>query len=146
MKLLSMTDFVLEQKETPTLGMEQYDWCMSEMGLLNNIRNYAKFISQPITLSMFVPVDEIGSILYQPCEIINTDECRHCACREYLKAKDKVLFEGFSICNRLESVKCVENGDLHFSYDKAIESNETVETLVKYRLELTDTAKKQIFG
>ena len=111
---------------------------------------YASFLKQFLQLWMFVPCDENGNVLefpdpihtygLEPADYEYSDE----DVEKYQKAKDRVLFEGFEVCNRLESVKCVVNGDLHFSYDHAIAKKETIEDLVKYQLTLTASAIKQI--
>ena len=105
MKLISMTDFVLEQSELKTKNTE------FELGLLKSVQliyNYANFIKQPLTLGMFVPcdldgnvleeIDEVdGSITYNCDELdfLNTKIC------EYQQAKDRVIFDGFSFSNNI---------------------------------------------
>ena len=97
MKLLSMTDFVLEQ--------EKY-WNYETTGLENSIRkykdcvlqinNYAKFLKQPLKLGMFVHCDEDGNILE---DIIGHGMIHNYSekVKQYKQAKEKVLFEGFEI-------------------------------------------------
>ena len=64
MKLISMTDFVLEQKEKlknseQGFNIEKYDFII-------NVCNYAKFLKQPLEQFMFVPCDENGNVLEKP--------------------------------------------------------------------------------
>jgi len=146
MKLISMVDFVLEQEfgyGNEFITAEQF---------AKVVCRYANFLKQPLTLGTFVSVDENEKVLAEPeikfTESFHRGEPCYRQTKEYedyKKAKDKVLFEGFSICNRIESVKCVEKGDLHFSYENAIQRKETIESIAQYGLELTETAKNQIF-
>lgn len=137
-RLISMTDFVLMYIDLQHAAYYRY-----------YTGNYAKFLSQPLTLSMFVPCDEEGNVLSEPdystLKELYSEEYTLKA-NQYNAAKEKVLFEGFKICNLIESVKCVVNEGFHFSYDYAIKNGERIEDLVKYGLILTTTAKKQIFG
>lgn len=67
MELISMTDFVLEQKG-------------------DNLK-YAQFLKQPLNLGMFVPcVDN---------EVFNYS--KHGNENEYQQAKERVLFEGYKV-------------------------------------------------
>lgn len=47
MKLISMTDFVLEQSKLTGYDISDYDWII-------RIVNYANFLKQPLKLEMFV--------------------------------------------------------------------------------------------
>lgn len=63
--LKSMTDFVLEQWHPENLEKEEFE------EVYTKIHNYAKFLKQPLTLSMFVPCDKKGNVYvdyktYQP--------------------------------------------------------------------------------
>ena len=72
MKLISMTDFVLQDNGN-ILNME-----------------YANFLKQTLELGMFVTCDEEGNILD------SSDQFRSCGKGfVYGQAKEKVLFEGF---------------------------------------------------
>ncbi|WNI34673.1 hypothetical protein [Chryseobacterium sp. SG20098] len=68
MKLQSMVEFVLLQKETSTLDTAQIDWYDLEVNILSKIRKYALFISRSPTLEMFVPVDQDGNVLEEPMQ------------------------------------------------------------------------------
>jgi DNA-directed RNA polymerase delta subunit len=57
MKLISMTDFVLEQNKEPYF---YYD------SLWNKVIAYANFLKQPLTLGMFVPCDSNGNVVKKP--------------------------------------------------------------------------------
>lgn len=56
-KLISMTEFVLQQGLQSTLMMEK------GMLLCNN---YANFLNQPLKLGMFIPCDENDNVLEEP--------------------------------------------------------------------------------
>ena len=72
MKLISMTDFVLEfENNFPRQFGEAYsEYNESKSEYLNmklkSYENYAQFLKQPLTLGMFVPCDEDGSGLQKP--------------------------------------------------------------------------------
>lgn len=94
MKLISMTDFVLEQnnKTIPAI-------CFKDCVL-----NYAKFLKQSLELWMFVPCDEDGDVLVEPERYrhqLNFDEWEDRYDKkevlEFQQAKERVLFEGFKI-------------------------------------------------
>ena len=64
--LIPMTDFVIKQNYITTLDISQIDFYDKELKTLSNIRNYAKFLKQPLKLEMFVPCDDNGNILGEP--------------------------------------------------------------------------------
>jgi len=117
----------------------------------DKVMAYANFLSETLNPSMFVPaVFEDGKwvILEEPKEHKYCKENEQGLfiddSRKYKSALENVYFEGFYVCNRLESVKCVTNGDLHLSYEKAIERNETIESLISYKLKLTPTIQNRL--
>lgn len=63
MKLISMTDFVLEQTE---LLYEK-----NQSKLIHNIVNYAQFLKQPLNLEMFVSEDKVLFEGFDDIEAIN---------------------------------------------------------------------------
>lgn len=104
-KLVSMTDFVIQQRS---------ELLFKELG--RACCKYADFLKRPLKLEMFVPCDDEGNALdkpenfdfHQPNEI----DIKH---REsYQKAKEKVLFE-------LNSSLAVETMKYHISRDRNIE-------------------------
>jgi len=108
-KLISMTDYVLEQKRpTASEDLNEADYYYQECEVLQNICNYANFLKQPLELWMFVPCDENGNILEEPNhldyklknqfnELVFTSQAKqnkyHSDFDKYQQAKDKVLFE-----------------------------------------------------
>lgn len=94
MKLISLIEFVLEKNEG---GLFKYND--------EKIRRYAEFLSQELTLSMFLPCDENDNLIDEPScfshfmngEItrirvkITDKEVQEC--EKYKRALDNVLFE-----------------------------------------------------
>lgn len=100
---------------------------------------YAKFLKQPLELWMFVPCDEDGNILEHPqgysdflefSEIYPYGDYFTGICKNYQQAKEKCLFEGYD--GTIEQLQSL------------IKLKITVENMVKYDLQLTPTAVKQI--
>ena len=145
MKLISMTDYVLEQKETSTFETDQGDWYCIELEKLDKIRNYANFLKQPLELWMFVPCDENDKIMIEPNDYM-ADKGYF---KKYQQAKERCLFKGFEwsvaqFCDEpmieLEDKNgnylLFDNEDKNFQSEfDSIES--TIEDLVKYNLPIT---------
>lgn len=93
-----MTNFVLEQRKNRNQTVPE---------CLNSIFGYADFLKQPLKLEMFVPCDEHGNILEEPeiysqwvresfnDELENDERIKQC--KEFISAKEKVLFEWFMV-------------------------------------------------
>lgn len=153
MKLISMTDFVLneynERMDTP-----YNDGALVESDAYKWVR-YAKFLKQPLKLEMFVPCDEDGNILEEPHSTNwqNFTEDGRYRNIPYQEAKEKVLFEGFHIEQNDEGgddILCnytIENKPMNFDCWSWLDRSETIESLItakKYPFQLTPTAIKQI--
>lgn len=153
MKLISMREFVLEQIEVKQSTSE----------FKETIVNYAKFLSQPLTLGMFVPVDEEGNVLSEPEMYYRqtgfdevTPEYDAKEVEEYQQAKERVLFEGFEILRsgNFETENpffVVSNGEneitFHiglYNFSKGVEFARIIEDLTPIKPELTQQAIKQI--
>jgi len=99
MKLISMTDFVIEQNKIKQSTSE----------FKESIINYYKFLKKPITLGMFVPCDLEGNVLRKPTKPehpYNDKECDIYAQYQmylyrYKKAKERVLFKDCN-CEKIE--------------------------------------------
>lgn len=140
-----MTDFVLEQRMTSEEISKPnfYDIQTHICKYYDKVFSYANFLKQPLTLGMFVPCDLDGNVLEKPCDSMQIDGCRDCACREYLKAKERVVFKveyKIGIYNKKPSIWINRSGaqiidDFNFL---------TIEDLVHWNFELTDSAIKQI--
>ena len=127
MKLISMTDFVLEQKEKlknseQGFNIEKYDFII-------NVCNYAKFLKQPLEQWMFAPCDENGNILLDG---VNWNK------KFYQKAQERVLFEGFKVKGDF----WLSNGELYI--DEEFCENKTIEDLIDFDVTLTPNALKQL--
>lgn len=124
-----MTDFVLSNEVKSTL--EYFD-------AYKLIRNYANFIKQPLELWMFVPCGEDGNFLEKPIETIGGIEMYY---DKYQQAKERCLFEE---CVYDEEMDAVRNDIGLMIYSVKYDSNDNVEDLIKYELQLTQTAIKQL--
>lgn len=102
-KLIPLADFVEKECSRSLKNNE------SVFDKLKNIGKYTAFLKQPLELWMFIPLDEDGNVLELP---IGTRIYLHSKetnlqnplnenainlIEKYLKAKEKVLFEGFKI-------------------------------------------------
>lgn len=129
MKVISMTDFVLEQAEIYRFR----DDC--EFAYI--VRKYANFLKQPLELRMFIPCDENGNYLPEPESrgvhphyITEPTNEELEAYNDWLEAKERCLFEGLDEIDAETFMSC--------------EDCKTVEDLIIFGLELTPTAQKQI--
>ena len=123
MKLISMTDFVLEQEQPTYLDKEEFE------DVFYKIHNYANFLKKPLELGMFVPCDENGDILRDG---VNWNK------KFYQKAQERVLFEGFKVKGDF----WLSNGELYI--DEEFCENKTIEDLIDFDVTLTLTALKQL--
>jgi len=163
--LIGMTDFVLEQGYNP-LQNDTECWVKTH--------NYAKFLKQPLELWMFVPCDEDGNFLEEPilnpicCRKPNDDGggCPECCGSPdpdydtiewslYFQAKERCLFEGFEVQNTKDWIEFyggirvyLPSNDLwnmvSVVFKESEPMNKTIEYLVKYNLQLTTNAQKQL--
>ena len=143
MKLIPMTDFVLEIEKSSYTQTEKYriiEW-ENKCQAFDKIINYTNFLKQPLKLEMFVPCDEKGKVI----ELLH--DLNYMTSRwsyygndviQYRKAKEKVLFEGFEIFKGtiyMCSVPMLKVKDLYQT---------TIEDLIYYEPILTENAVKQI--
>lgn len=149
MKLISMTDFVSWQEQEM-----KGDFALTSM--------YKNFLKQPLELWMFVPCDEEGKPLDLsdlPCtqnkscycgeeQVLDCTEYK----REYRKAKERVLLEGYGFGNETSDVNQIYHDLVQVKLDRLIFTKksgkcldaETVEDLINCELTFTPTALKQI--
>ena len=141
MKLISMTDFVLESNKKIAQSHSRVD-CG------NLIFNYAKFLKQPLELWMFVPCMDN--------EVFNYS--KHGNKEQYQQAKERCLFEGFELktyntdeYDNIESVVKYNNCYVGIKYKNEnsirlndISKQETIEHLIPNELTLTKNAIKQL--
>jgi hypothetical protein len=126
-KLIPMTDFVLERSKQSIIDLTFEESIKKSIKILKEIFEYAKFLKQPLKLEMFVPCDEDGNILEEPdCNL----DIRVSEMKEYQKAKEKVIFEGFELCPNNGNV--LKKGNILIN----ISNLETIEDLIPYNLEV----------
>ena len=102
--------------------------------------NFDSFLSQSLELWMFVPCDEDGNVLEEPDSIgVGNYFYYEKALDQYQQAKERCLFEGLQFD--------YETATVYYGIGLVIYmlgASKTIEDLVKYNLELTPTAQKQI--
>lgn len=148
-KLISMVNYILHKdrfKEDSNTAVFQ-------------ITNYANFLSQSLRLEMFVPCNKEGNVLKEPTNLEkmqaswadNPIDDVFYKVRDFNKAKEKVLFEGFNYIKELRNSGgnythilkkddfeiYIQWGGFHISGKKEIK---TIEDLVPYNLTLTKNA------
>ena len=145
--LVPMTDFVIEYapKFNP-FGTDEQILC------LDYIRNYAKFLKQPLKLEMFVPCDENGTVLEEPQmrperNSFDEEDMDYDAQElyDYIKAKEKVLFEGFEFVSRTDGTWLFK---INGNFPRIVGKKLTIESLriFKDKIKLSQTALNSIFG
>jgi len=133
--LISMTDFILNQELPTYLQKEEFEEAYYKL------HNYANFIKQTLKLWMFVPCDKEGNVLEEP-KFVSPDGVKWGDyAKEYQKAKERCLFEGFTSCitNRVQSVSH-EKCTVHFE----LIDGENIESISNRKIQLTQTAIKQL--
>ena len=163
MKLISMTSFVLNQKQSESFNEKTF--INEALISLEKIRNYANFLRQPLELEMLIPCDEDGDILDEPedyeVRLPNMMTEYNDEVYRYKQAKEKVLFEGFDLnqkdLSKLENIFCLTKEYFQitfFTKEKGcfidnLKTNKTceiktIEDLIEYDLQITESAIKQI--
>lgn len=138
MKLISMTDFVLEQKKNSFYGQ------IESSEILQRIEKYAEFLKQPLTLGFFAPTDENGNLIEFGKNSFPTDE----EMKQFQKSKEKVLFKDVNM-TAVEDYFIVKIGkrEVWISWTKrTIEDVQHINRAYEIDFELTHSALKQIFG
>ena len=152
MKLISNTsfgEFCKSKEKEFSRRIDYLDW-------FERVRtNFDKFIKQPLKLEMFVPCDEDGDILHEPEDyeqrLPNMMTEYNDEIYRYKQEKEKVLFEGFEF-KEYERMICFEKKGIEiFIYNKNYQTFSaprgriiTIEDLIIYEFELTESAVKQI--
>ena len=146
--LQSMADFVLEREATSTFDTSKIDWYDLEQVKLDEIRNYARFLKQPLQLGFFVTTDKNGNILkgkpLSPApdsEWIRWENER----LEFYEAREQVLFKGFEIRDKGNFYFVERKESTLFRRVLNKNTKSTIEDLLIWgNVELTDSAIKQI--
>ena len=127
--------------------------------------NFDEFLEQPLKLERFIPCDDEGDVLEVPTNyekrLLNMMTEYNDEVYTYYQAKVKVLFEGFNLnqkdFSKLESIFCLTKECFQitfFTKEKgcfmdSLKTNKTyeiktIEDLIQFELELTESAIKQI--
>ena len=117
---------------------------MSERWKLH--RRRVEFGRQELELWMFVSCKfENGGwvVSEEPFNDGENDQYYSSAIQEYKESKERVLFEGFSYDKMGFAYSTTQD---ECGFDEEYMENKTIETLVKFNLTLTESAKKQIYG
>ena len=137
MKLISMIEFALEQKSNLDFNPSN-KW--------KDCENYANFLNQPLKLEMFVPCDEDGNVLEEPQlktiqnsfdEIV--EDYDYDECEVYKQAKDKVLFDGFSVQDKWNFYFIEKEKSCIYTRVLKNKSELRIEDLLKNYLDITLT-------
>lgn len=141
--LIPITDFVLKEMNNLILN--------GAGSVVAKIGNYARFLRQTLEIWMFVPcklVDGVWFVLEEPkdyywfennVELTRTFD-ENVKFLEYQQAKERCLFEGFEMYNGNPY-----NNKLQRAYSKNhIDEWWTIENIIHWNLELTQTAIKQL--
>ena len=138
MKLISMTDFVITQWSIDLTKTQR-----------ERVSNYANFLKQPLKLERFIPCDDEGDVLEVPTNyemrLLNMMTEYNDEVYTYYQAKEKVLFEGIEFrTNGGVNFLTIKEDTFAFHDFNIKFKNLTVEFLVQYNLQLTESAIKQI--
>ena len=148
MKLISMTDYVLKLSTEYPKGksLHNTDWSKEFEQFSKLVISYAEFLKQPLKLEMFVTCDNYGNVLFNPfASDKDAGSEKEFKQIQYNNAKEKVLFEGIEFRKNGGVNFLTINEDTFAFHDFNIKFKDlTVEFLVQYNLELTESAIKQI--
>ena len=64
-KLISMTDYVLERSDKSSSQYTIAETFKNGAKITNEIFEYAKFLKTPLNISMFIPCDKTGNVLFK---------------------------------------------------------------------------------
>jgi hypothetical protein len=133
MKLISMTDFVLEQHGFSDIEVRLNTPFVNER-FRERISNYANFLKQPLKLEMFVS-NNINEILFEGFEF--TDSQKYS-----VNNNIKLSVSPYGLNNeRLLLTKLNEENKFHTWFQLF-----TIEDLIQCEINLTQNAIKRIFG
>lgn len=138
MKLISMTELVL------LCNLKRKNGTMTDDKFVQSITAYALFISQPLTLEMFIPADDIRKLPGGEMPSMANNPF-------FPELEDKVLFKDLAIkytdLDKKFYITKKSTGFFVISGPASMfKNNLRIEDLVHRELELTDTAIKLIFG
>ena len=126
MKLISMTDFVLE-----TVKEDFNNGEYPNFNFRDRVNSYALFLKKPLQVWMFVPCDEEGNVLELPKrEPFQDGQKYDDLLLKYQIAKERCLFEGYDVEKANFITHCFSNIDPL--------------SRLNNNLQLTKTAKQQL--
>ena len=146
MKLISMTDFVLQEQK----GGQQVNSITSQLHYrLRCIKKYAEFLKQEIKIEMLVPCDENGEILERPVFQENFSEEQLCDFQilreEFEEAESNVLFYDVDYFYD-EGRLTIKFGD-RFTHFEDLKNGYIIEDLACwYNLSIKPNIVQRIFG
>lgn len=153
-KLISMTDFVLEQSEILHKEQKNRNFNLGMLDFATNSIKYARFLKQPLELWMFVPCKLVGNEFanWQPMQEpeslkgyyeTNSEGMKQESIlrQEYQQAKERCLFKIYSFEEECDDFWYFAINELTLI---GIDKVGTIEDLVKYNLQLTQAAQKQL--
>lgn len=123
--LIGMTDFVMQESSNRDI-----------VSFAQKVYDYANFMSQKLELWMFVPCKLVDGV-WVALEEKKPFQDNYF---EFQEAKKRCLFEDFEMDNSFVTHKSHNS----FFYPISCLHEQTIEDLIKYNLELTKTAQKQI--
>lgn len=152
-----MSDFVHRQYKDKLVHTGK-DWRNNLEIYARTTKNYSDLLKQPLTLGMFVPCKLVGGvwIVFEKPTLLNTksDAVYHFDMKEYKKAKQKCLFEGFEVFRSVSAlISFSKNGlgrldwNLEGSFMMGYSKESTIEDLFNshyVELILTSTALNNI--
>lgn len=147
-KLISMVEFVQWIKFEPPKTDENHS---NHFGYkFGMVCKYANFLNTPLNLGMFVPAIEVDGkweVLEEPESLkgfYETDKEGMIQERKdldkYQKAKDNVIFEGWTLANETQSAWSVYDSDNRLVFikeDGECLDGKTIQDLIKYKPTLT---------
>ena len=141
--LIPMSDFVLQiDKLRPCdLGQDFSSWNLSK---LITIKNYAKFIKQPLKLEMFVPCVDGSPIEYFELKKTGGKFCQ-VGSKIEKEAKGKILFEDFELISETDETWLFK---INGNFPRIVGKKLTIESLriFKDKIKLSQSALNAIFG
>lgn len=144
MKLISMTDYVLDEIK-PFESADLMDELQTKARILERIGDYSIFLKQPLILGMFVPCDKEGNVLnevkHKRVDEFSDDSWqKHQAeLRQYKQAEERVLFEGFELWYYDDKPHALD----HANCCVTLSDNNNIESLIESDVYLTTTGLKQ---
>lgn len=166
-KLIPLTEFVNRIDELVPENYTSSNRRISEIkDRYETIKRYASFLSRPLTLSMFVPAASNGEVLKgKPLSPADDSEWIRWENEqeEFFTARDKVLFEGWTMRNKKKNMNMtiVYNDDFEINLDTLstewmveggsfsgkLIGNTIGQVADQFRgIILSETALKQIYG